>query len=72
MRFSVVAKKTGISKTKNEWFALVIFDNLCTVLSVCYVKKSVFDLFDINDFVDNNVKFLYDKQTGSYVLRVSE
>lgn len=72
MRFMVVAKKSGNSKTKNEWFSLVIFDNLCTVLSTCFVNKSVFDLFEVNDFVDNNVKFLYNRETGSYYLRVSE
>lgn len=71
MRFSVVSKKTGTSeKTKKDWYCLVIFDNLCTVLSVCYVKKDTFEYYDINDSVDDNVKFLYDKQTSSYVLRI--
>lgn len=72
MRFSVVAKKTGTSeKTNKDWYCLVIFDNLCTALSVCYVKKDTFEYYDINDSVDDNVKFLYDKQTSSYVLRIS-
>lgn len=72
MRFSVVAKKTGTSKkTKKDWYCLVIFDNLYTVLSVCYVNKDTFEHFDICDNVDDNIKILYDKQTSSYVLGIS-
>mgnify|MGYP006907455890 CR=1 FL=1 len=71
MRFSVVAKKAGTSeKTKKDWYCLVIFDNLCTVLSVCYVKEVTYEAYDINDNVDDKVTFLYDKQTSSYVLRI--
>lgn len=72
MRFSVVAKKTGISKDKKEWYGLVIFDSLCTALSTCFVKKSVFDFYDVNDDVSDVVQFLYNNKTSSYFLRISE
>lgn len=74
MRFSVVAKKSGISKRNSEkdWYCLVIFDSLCTALSTCFVKKSVFDFYDVNDDVSDVVKFLYDNKTSSYYLRISE
>lgn len=72
MRFIVVAKKTGISKDKKEWYCLVIFDNVCTALSTCFIKKSVYDLFDVNDFIDEHVHFSYDKQKCSYYLRISD
>lgn len=72
MRFFVVAKKSGISKDKKEWYCLVIFDSLCSALSNCFVKKSVFDLYDVYDDVSNNVEFLYNGKTSSYFLRILE
>lgn len=72
MRFNIVAKKSGISKDKKEWYCLVIFDSLCTALSTCFVKKSVFDLYDVNDDVSNDVEFFYNNKTSSYFIRILE
>lgn len=72
MRFSVVAKKSGISKDKKEWYCLIIFDSLYPSLSKCFVKKSVFDLYEVNDDVSNDVEFFYDNKTSSYFLRIPE
>lgn len=72
MRFSVVAKKSGISKDKKEWYCLVIFDSLCTALSTCFIKKSIFDLYDVNDDVSDDVEFFYNNKTSSYFLRIPE